>query len=210
MGGSLDDEERGQRGPPRAPLMDEYNEPRDSPKKKEQLREQQDSDVESDTDKRENGAMTELPKGPEALMAGSVQHTADKNRLATGIPKCEAAVAGMRVTPKPACGSAAVLPQFGICRARTDEHMMTSNLTRHMSADESLWLGYTEPSKLPHHSEAKVSEATAPYSVCSWDVLFCSYSAISQGRSCQELGFCADWSNVLCRRRSCASRQERE
>jgi hypothetical protein len=106
-----------------------------------------------------------------ALMAGSVQHTAHKQRLAVDIPKCEAVV-----SCKASSGHVAIGFSLGIARVSlyvsetTDEYATTANLTRCKSVDEALWQAFTEPAKLPRHAEAKMAEPKAPYGV-SWEAM---------------------------------------
>lgn len=176
---SLDEGEKGEAtGVPRPPVADSGGVedsvgPGQGAAMRERLRDRQDTDVDRDREQKGLGAMSPLPRTEGALMAGSVQHTADQQRLATGIPKCEIARIRLpvfvhnRSNPTNTCVAAASIFSQALCCNRhalhADEHMMSANLTRHMSADEELWVNFTEVHKLPAHSEVVVSKPKAPY-----------------------------------------------
>lgn len=175
---SLDEGEKGEAtGVPRPPVADSGGVedsvgPGQGAAMRERLRDRQDTDVDRDREQKGLGAMSPLPRTEGALVAGSVQHTADQQRLATGIPKCEIArfrlpvfvnnrnPTNIRVAVASILFASAVLQSHTL---HADEHMMSANLTRHMSADEELWVNFTEVHKLPAHSEVVVSKPKAPY-----------------------------------------------
>lgn len=86
---SLDEEEKGEAGAPRPRVEDSVG-PSEGNAMRERLRARQDSKVDRDRAAKGLSAMSPVPRTQGALMAGSVQHTADQHRLMTGIPKCEA------------------------------------------------------------------------------------------------------------------------